>query len=166
MPGSDYLLQLKSPDVKGESNDKQYKDAIELDGWSWNGSNPSSHGYGSGGGVGKVTHSGITCQKRHCKASMALFGKLNNGEHFGEAVIHCRKKTGNDGNALEFLKITMKNCTVSNLQMGGNSNSDVMDSFILDYEEIKWEYTEQTADGKKGAVVQQGWSVSQNQPAN
>jgi type VI secretion system secreted protein Hcp len=159
---SDFLLELKSPDVKGESQDDQYPGSIELDSWSWSGSNSSSHAHGSGGGSGKVTHGGISCQKRHCKASAVLFTKLNEGEHFGEAILHCRKKTGNDGKPLEYIKISMKKVTVSNLHVGGHGSADVSDSFNLDYEEIKWEYTEQTPDGKKGAVVQHGWNLAKN----
>jgi len=49
------------------------------------------------------------------RASIILFDKLNCGDHFKEAILHCRKKTGNDGKALEFLKITMKHVTVSNV---------------------------------------------------
>jgi len=161
MATRDYLLELKSPDVKGESQDDQYPNAIELDSWSWSGSNASSHAHGAGGGSGKVTHGGISCQKPYCKASVVMFSKLNDGEHFGEAILHCRKKTG-DGQQLEYLKVTMKKVTISNLHTGGHSSSDVSDSFNLDYEEIKWEYTEQTSDGKKGAVVQAGYNLAKN----
>ena len=102
MAVSDYLLEIKGPDLKGESQDDQFKESIHLDSWSWTGTNSSMHHVGAGGGAGKVMHGDMQCQKYLDKASIILFDKLNCGDHFKEAILHCRKKTGNDGKALEF----------------------------------------------------------------
>jgi len=111
-------------------------------------------------------HGDMQCQKYLDKASIILFDKLNCGDHFKEAILHCRKKTGNDGKALEFLKITMKHVTVSNVSLGGHGNAtSISESLSLSYEEVKFEYTEQKADGTKGAVVQAGWNLAQNKKA-
>jgi type VI secretion system secreted protein Hcp len=111
-------------------------------------------------------HGDMQCQKYLDKASIILFDKLNCGDHFKEAILHCRKKTGNDGKALEFLKITMKHVTVSNVSLGGHGNATaISESLSLSYEEVKFEYTEQKADGTKGAVVQAGWNCAQNKKA-
>jgi type VI secretion system secreted protein Hcp len=165
MAVSDYLLEIKSPDVKGESQDDQYPGAIAIDSWSWSGSNSSTHSVNSGGGSGKVSHGDLQVQKSLCKASAVVFDKLNKGDHFGEAILHCRKKTGNDGKALEFLKITLKKVTISSHSVGGHGSSDVTESVSLGYEEIKIEYTEQKPDGTKGAVVQHGWNLAKNKTA-
>ncbi len=157
MAVSDYLLEIKGPDLKGESQDDQFKESIHIDSWSWTGTNSSMHHVGAGGGAGKVMHGDMQCQKYLDKASIILFDKLNCGDHFKEAILHCRKKTGNDGKALEFLKITMKHVTVSNVSLGGHGNATaISESLSLSYEEVKFEYTEQKADGTKGAVVQAG----------
>ncbi len=166
MAVSDYLLEIKGPDLKGESQDDQFKESIHIDSWSWHGTNASTHHVGAGGGAGKVMHGDMQCQKYLDKASIILFDKLNCGDHFKEAILHCRKKTGNDGKALEFLKITMKHVTVSNVSLGGHGNATaISESLSLSYEEVKFEYTEQKADGTKGAVVQAGWNLAQNKKA-
>jgi len=166
MAVSDYLLEIKGPDLKGESQDDQFKESIHVDSWSWTGTNSSMHHVGAGGGAGKVMHGDMQCQKYLDKASIILFDKLNCGDHFREAILHCRKKTGNDGKALEFLKITMKHVTVSNVSLGGHGNATaISESLSLSYEEVKFEYTEQKPDGTKGAVVQAGWNLAQNKKA-
>ena len=166
MAVSDYHLEFKGPDLKGESQDDQFKDCIQLDSWSWTGTNASTHHVGSGGGFGKVMHGDLQCQKYLDKASIILFDKLNCGDHFKEAILHCRKKQGSEGKALEFLKITMKHVTVSNVSLGGHNNAGaISESLSLSYEEVKFEYTEQKPDGAKGGVSQAGWNVAQNKRA-
>ena len=163
MAVSDYHLEFKGPDLKGESQDDQFKDCIQIDSWSWTGTNASTHHVGSGGGFGKVMHGDLQCQKYLDKASVILFDKLNCGDHFKEAILHCRKKQGNEGKPLEFLKITMKHVTVSNVSLGAHNNaSAVSESLSLSYEEVKFEYTEQKPDGSKGGVSQSGWNLQQN----
>ena len=166
MAVSDYHLEFKGPDLKGESQDDQFKDCIQVDSWSWTGTNSSTHHVGSGGGFGKVMHGDMQCQKYLDKASVILFDKLNCGDHFKEAILHCRKKQGSEGKALEFLKITMKHVTVSNVSLGGHNNAGaISESLSLSYEEVKFEYTEQKPDGTKGGVTQAGWNVAQNKRA-
>jgi type VI secretion system secreted protein Hcp len=166
MAVADYLLEIKTPDVKGESQDDQFKEAIEIDSWSWSGHNASTHHRGSGGGAGKVMHGDLQAQRHFDKASITLFDKLNCGDHFKEAILHCRKKDGNDGKALEYLKVTMKHVTVSSVALGGSGNgTSVSESLSLAYEEVKFEYTQQKADGTKGAVSQAGWNLAQNKRA-
>ena len=163
MAVSDYHLEFKGPDLKGESQDDQFKDCIQIDSWSWTGTNASTHHVGSGGGFGKVMHGDLQCQKYLDKASIILFDKLNCGDHFKEAILHCRKKQGSEGKALEFLKITMKHVTVSNVSLGGHNNAGaISESLSLSYEEVKFEYTEQKPDGTKGGVTQGGWNLQQN----
>jgi type VI secretion system secreted protein Hcp len=169
MAVSDYLLELKSPVVKGESLDKQYKDAIEIDSWSWSGHNASTHQFGSGGGAGKVSLGDIQFSKSIVdSATVTLFSMLCKGTHVKEAILHCRKKGGGKEGSeqVEFLKISMKNCTVSSLSLGGHgSATGVSESASLAYEEIKFEYTKQKEDGTKDATSQGGWNVAKNAEA-
>jgi type VI secretion system secreted protein Hcp len=164
MAVSDYLLQLFSPNVKGESQDDQYKDAIDIDSWGWTGCNTSTHQHGSGGGWGKVSLGDLQLSKSivDC-ATPTLFQTLCYGDHFGKAILHCRKKTGNAGKALEYLKIRMEHVTVSSLSLGGNPTaSNVSESLTLAYEMIAFEYTRQNPDGTKGAITQAGWNLAAN----
>jgi type VI secretion system secreted protein Hcp len=169
MAVSDYLLVLEGPKVKGESIDKQFKDAIEIDSWSWSGHNASTHHHGVGGGAGKVSLGDLQMSKSIVdNATATLFSMLCKGTHVKEATLHCRKKAGGKEGSeqVEFLKITMKNCTVASLSLGGHgSATGVSESMSLAYEEIKFEYTAQKEDGTKGATVSGGWNMAKNAEA-
>jgi type VI secretion system secreted protein Hcp len=164
MAVSDYLLELNGPKVKGESQDDQYKEAIEVDSWSLSAHNASTHQHGSGGGAGKVSIGDLQLSKSIVDCATAtLFDKLCCGDHIKEAILHCRKKTGNEGKAHEYLKIKMKMVTVSSLSLGGHgSASGVSESLTLAFEEIVIEHCEQKRDGTKGSVTTGGWNVAQN----
>jgi type VI secretion system secreted protein Hcp len=169
MAVSDYLLELKGPQVKGESQDKQYKDGIEIDSWSWSGHNESTHRFGSGGGAGKVSLGDLQVSKSIVdSATVTLFSLLCKGTHVKEAILHCRKKGGGKEGSeqVEFLKISMKNCTISSLSLGGHgSATGVSESASIAYEEIKFEYTKQKDDGTKDATSQGSWNVAKNAEA-
>lgn len=169
MAVSDYLLELKGPQVKGESQDAQHKDCIEIDSWSWSGHNASTHQFGSGGGAGKCSLGDMQLSKSivDC-ATVTLFQMLCKGTHGKEAILYCRKKAGGKqgDQQVEFLKITMKDYTVSSVSLGGHgSATGVSESVSIAFTEIKFEYTQQKEDGSRGSVVQSGWNVAQNKEA-
>src|ERR1700680_2251650 len=117
MATSDFLLEIKGPDLKGESLDEQFPQAIHIESWNWSAQNTSSFGYGSGGGTGKATHGDLQFQKLIDKATTTLMDKLNDGTHFNEAILHCRKTAGEK--PIEYLKITMKKVTARQHSLGG-----------------------------------------------
>ena len=158
MAVSDYLLICKGPEVKGESQDDKYPESIEVHGFSWSGHNASTHRHGSGGGKGQVSHGDLQIQRLFDKASIAIFDKLNCGDHVKEVTLIIRKKTGEEGKPLEYLKLKLEKATVSAHSVSGQNGGDVHESLTLAYEQMKWEYTEQKADGTKGAVVGAGWN--------
>jgi len=163
---SDYLLEFE-PKLKGESQDHQYKDAIEIDSWSFTGHNASTHMHGSGGGAGKVSLGDLQCSKSIVDtATVTLFLNLCTGKHFSKAILLCRKKTGHDGNALEYLTITMEDVTVSSISLGGHgSATGVSESFSIAFTQLKLKYTQQNKDGTKGSSSEEGWNVAQNKKA-
>jgi type VI secretion system secreted protein Hcp len=169
MAVSDYLLELKGPQVKGESQDKQYVNSIEIDSWSWSGHNASTHRFGSGGGAGKCSLGDLQLSKSIVdSATVTLFGMLCKGTHVKEAILHCRKKGGGKEGSeqVEFLKISMKNCTVSSLSLGGHgSATGVSESVSIAYEEVKFEYQKQKDDGTKESTTPFGWNVAKNAEA-
>ena len=54
---------------------------------------------------------------------------------------------------------------ITTAQIGNGNATSISESLSLSYEEVKFEYTEQKADGTKGAVVQAGWNLAQNKKA-
>jgi len=166
MAVSDYLLEF-TPKLMGESQDHQYKDAVEIDSWSFSGYNASTHHTGSGGGAGKVSLGDLQCNKKAVDtATVTLFLNLCTGKHFEKVVLHCRKKTGDDGKPLEYLTLEMKHVTVSSISLGGHgSATGVSESVSLAFQQIHFKYTAQNEDGTKGASHGEGWNVAKNTKA-
>lgn len=167
MAGSDYLLEMKG--VTGEAQDAQYKQAIEIESWSFSGHNAATSPFGMGSGAGKVSLGDIQLTKQMVDtATPTLFKALCTGMVVPQAILHCRKKAGGmDGaDQVEYLKITMTNATVTSLSLGGHGTATgVSESLSLSYEQVKFEYTPQNANGTKGATVEASFDLKQYKTA-
>jgi type VI secretion system secreted protein Hcp len=155
----DYFLKVEG--VDGESTDDKHKGEIELESWSFGGTNPGSFSSGGGGGTGKVALSDFHFVKKVDKASAKLFASCCSGEHLKTATLVCRKagKTPQ-----EFLTIIMSPVLVSSFQGGGSAGSDVvpMDQISFNYGKIEFKYKEQKPDGSLGGEIIGGWDVTTN----
>lgn len=156
MSTADYLLVLNG--IKGEAQDEQYKEAIEIESWSLSAHNASTAAFGTGSGAGKVSLGDIQLSKRIVDiATTSLFKALCTGKVVADGVLHCRKKGGGEDGAaqVEYLKISLFNCTVTSVSLGGHgSATGVSESISMSFEKIQFEYTGQNPDGSKGATSQ------------
>lgn len=149
---TDYYLKLDG--VEGESQKEGHAKEIELESWSWGGTNDGSFSRGSGGGTGKFSSSDLSCQSMISKASAKLLQACTKGSHIDKGVLSCRK-SGGDTKPYDFLKITLEHCLVSSFQAGGSSGSEsLVDSFSLNFSKITYEYFAQ--DASKGSVTSTG----------
>jgi len=157
----DYFLKIEG--VDGESTDDKHKGEIELESWSFGGSNAGSFSSGGGGGTGKVALQDFNFVKKTDKASAKLFTACCTGEHLKDATLVCRK-AGKEQQ--EFLTIVLTSAIVASYQTGGSSGSDIipMDQVSLNYAKIEYKYKEQKADGSLGGEVVGGWDVTTNKP--
>jgi type VI secretion system secreted protein Hcp len=155
----DYFLKIEG--VDGESTDDKHKGEIELESWSFGGSNAGSFSSGGGGGTGKVALQDFHFVKKTDKASAKLFTACCTGEHLKKATLVCRK-AGKEQQ--EFLTIELTSAIVSAFQTGGSAGSDIipMDQVSLNYAKIEYKYKEQKADGSLGGEVIGGWDVTTN----
>jgi type VI secretion system secreted protein Hcp len=157
----DYFLKIEG--VDGESTDDKHKGEIELESWSFGGTNAGSFSSGGGGGTGKVALQDFNFVKKTDKASAKLFTACCTGEHLKKATLVCRK-AGKEQQ--EFLTIVLTSAIVSSYQTGGAAGSDIipMDQVSLNYAKIEYKYKEQKADGSLGGEVIGGWDVTTNKP--
>jgi len=155
----DYFLKIDG--VDGESTDDKHKAEIELESFSFGGTNAGSFSSGGGGGTGKVVLNDFHFVKKVDKASAKLFTSCATGEHLKKATLVCRK-AGKDQQ--EFLTIVLSPILVSSYQTGGSAGSDVipMDQVALNYGKIEFKYKEQKPDGSLGGEVVGGWDVTTN----
>ncbi len=153
---TDYLLVIDG--IKGESEDKQYKDSIELQHFSWSVSNGGSFQHGGGGGAGKASFTDLGCQARASKASPNLMQKCASGDHIPKAVLHVRKQ--GDGQK-EYYTVTLEDLLVSHYSCTPDDHGG-SDNFTLNYAKIKFEYKPQDSKGALGAVVTGTWDLKKN----
>jgi type VI secretion system secreted protein Hcp len=155
----DYFLKVDG--VEGESTDDKHKAEIELESFSFGGTNAGSFSSGAGGGTGKVALQDFHFVKKCDKASPKLFVACATGEHIKMATLTCRK-AGKDQQ--EFLVIKLSPILVSSYQNGGSAGSDVipMEQISMNYAKIEMEYKEQKPDGSLGGSVIGGWDVTTN----
>jgi type VI secretion system secreted protein Hcp len=154
---------LKLGDIKGESVDKTYKDAIDVLGWSWGLSQSGTTHEGPGGGSGKVSVQDLSFTKYVDSASHALILAACKGTHFKEATLIVRKA---GGNPLEYIKIKLTEVIVTSVSTGGSGGEDrLTENVSLNFGEFSYQYTDQKADGSKGSTKTAAWDIAANAEA-
>lgn len=153
---------LKFATVKGDSQVSGHEDEIEVLGWSWGAHQSGTMHRGRGGGAGKVSVNDLTINKYVDQGTPNLWKLCCNGKHEDEAVLTIRKAGGDA--PVEYLKITMEEVLVSDMQVGGaEGDENVTETVTLNFASFKLEYTPQEPDGSSGATVETGWDIRKNE---
>jgi type VI secretion system secreted protein Hcp len=152
---------LKIDGIKGEAQDHKHENEIDVLAWSWGmGQSATSH-VGGGSGSGRVAVQGLSVTKYIDKATPNLMSYCCNGKHIPKVLLTVRKAGGDD--PLEYMKITMEDCLVSNLSTGGNGSEDrLTENLSLNFAKFKVEYTPQKADGSGDAVIEVAYNIAKN----
>lgn len=157
----DFILELDG--IKGESQDKDHKDKINIESWSWGMTQSGDTHLGTGSGAGKVNVQDLSLTKYADKSSPIIMQYCTQGKHIASGKLHCYKASGDS--RVEYLLFEMKNIIVSSYQTGGSGGDDrQMESCSLNFGEYKETYTQQMADGSAGAKVEFGWKIPVNEP--
>jgi type VI secretion system secreted protein Hcp len=72
---------LKIEGIDGESLEKNHKDEIEIESFSWGATQQGASSHGTGAGAGKVSMQDFHFVMRHNSASPTLFLFCANGKH-------------------------------------------------------------------------------------
>jgi type VI secretion system secreted protein Hcp len=158
----DAFMVIKGPDVKGESQDATYKEAIQFYSFSWGASNPTTVGSGGAGlGAGKVSISSFNIMKKTDISSTALFGACCKGTHYDSVKVVLRK-AGNK--PLEFLVYEFHKVMVESIQWSGSQGGDdtPSESVSFAFGEVTITYTSQDAKGGAGKPVVAKWDQVKN----
>jgi len=156
MAAVDYFLKIAG--IEGESNASKHKGEIELDSWSFGGTQTGTEHFAGGGGMGKFSAQDFHFTMKLSKASPKLFQACAVGEHVKDATLVARK-AGEEQQ--EYYRITFSDCLVSSYQQGGAVRSDLIptDHASLSFGKIEIEYTEQKPDGSLGGIVKGGYDL-------
>jgi type VI secretion system secreted protein Hcp len=155
----DYFLKIDG--IEGESQDSKHKGEIEIESWSFGGTQGGTFGSSGGGGAGKVAMQDFHFVMRSNKASPKLLLAMSSGEHIKSAILTARK-AGKDQQ--EFLKYTFSDLLVSSFQTGGSASGSVipLDQISINFAKIEKEYKEQKPDGSLGGATKAGYDVKSN----
>ena len=134
---------LKIDGIPGESLDRQHKDEIEIESFSWGLSNTGSIGSGGGGaGAGKAVLQDFHFTSKLSKASPLLLKACATGQHLKEALLTVRRGGGEGRGGNEYLKIKLSDILVSSLAPAGEATDEFpSESFSLNFLKIDYLYT-------------------------
>jgi type VI secretion system secreted protein Hcp len=159
MVAVDYFLKIAG--IEGESNDLKHKGDIQLDSWSFGGTQTGGEHFAGRGGVGKFSAQDFHFTMKLSKASPKLFQACATGQHLKDATLVARK--AGEGQQ-EYYRITFSDCLVSSYQQSGAAGSDFVptDQASLSFGKIEIGFTEQKPDGSLGEVVKGGYDLKLN----
>lgn len=154
---------LKIAGIDGESQDAAHKNEIDVGSWEWQVLQESNMQQGSGGGSGKATVKDLSFVHNVDRASPNLMKFCLTGKHIPEAVLTVRKA---GGTPLEYLKITVNDVVITNVQPAGSSQDEIIKERVsLAFAKIKQEYTVQNQQGGSGGAVTAGYDIKLNKEA-
>ena len=158
MADADFFLKLD--DIKGESQDKDHSDWIDVLAWSWGISNSGSFHVGGGGGVGKPSFGDMAITKYLDASSPILMKYVATGDHFTTGTLICRKP---GGTKLEYMKIDLKNVLITSISDGGSGGESLLtESISLNFQSFEVHYKEQKDDGSGGPAISFDWNIAKN----
>ncbi len=144
---------LKIPDIAGESTTANHENEIDFHGLEWGvlrkGSRAST---GRGRSKGRAVVSPLEIHKFYDSASPYIALAAMQGKTFDKIVVSVRKNSG--GGHLDYLKITMTNCTLKSYGMFNDGQDDpltlINERVGIKFETINILYTEQADDHSAG----------------
>jgi type VI secretion system secreted protein Hcp len=144
--------------IKGEAQDTQHKDEIEVLAWSWGMQGKPS--LGGGAASGKASMHDLKITKRVDSASTALMLALRTNEPITKAVLTLRKAGKSQ---VEYMKVTIEQGRVMSLSIDGgdgNGTADVLERVTFSFNKIEVEYVPQGKDGlpQGGMKFEDTWS--------
>ncbi len=156
----DYFLDISG--IPGESQDKDKKNQIKLEQWSWGAEQTGSSSYGTGGGAGRVRMHDFNFVMKANSASPKLMLACATGKHIDKATLTCRKAGGGQK---DYLIYKFEKLIISSFQTGGHDSNDVvpLDQISFNFTKITVEYKPQNADGSLGSAITASYDLKTNQ---
>ena len=157
----DMFLKVEGADGEAKDEaDPSHTGEIDLLAYTFGATNSGTAHVGGGAGAGKVSVQDLNVTKYIDKASPNLMLFCANGKHIPECVLTVRKA---GETPLEYIKITMKDCLITNVSTGGSGGQDrLTENISINFAEFAYEYTPQKPDGTGDAAIPMGWNVVKN----
>lgn len=154
---------MKLGDIKGEATDNAHKEWIDVLSVSSSVNRPMDS---STGRLGPATPGPLTCRKRIDKSSPLLARALVTNEVIPLVEIELTRAYGSSGSREVYYRYELKNVQITSYNVSGAGSAEDVptEDFSLNYEEIKWTYTERDNDsGSEKGKVEASWKVEEGE---
>jgi len=136
---------LKIDGIPGESQDKTYRDAIEVLAWNWGATGSDSIRPGSSA-AGRPNIKGFSFVKGVDRATPRIYESLMQGKHIKDCTFSCRKPGEKD----KYLEIKMLDCLLSSVSTGCEiGEGRPTENVILLFNKVQLDYYYKDASGVK-----------------
>jgi type VI secretion system secreted protein Hcp len=160
----DIYLKFEGGDTKieGESRDEAHPKWLEALSWSHLIRQPKSATASTSGGhtAERCEHDDMVFTKDVDSTSPSLWLACSQGDTFDKVTIEFMRASGKD--KVKYLEIVLHKVIVSSVAPAVQSEGLPTEQLSLKYASVKWTYTVQGIDGKKGGSNPQMWSLSKN----
>ncbi|WP_354686756.1 type VI secretion system tube protein Hcp [Cupriavidus necator] len=159
----DIYVKFGSPAIKGESQDKDHKDWIEVNTWKHGITQPRSATASTAGGhtAERCEHGEMVFTKDLDVVSPLLYQHVSGGTTFDEVTIDFLRADG-EGKRVKYLEIKLKNAILGAVSANVVAEGIPSDTFTLKYAAVQWKYTQQKIGGNQGGNSQGAWSLTKN----
>ncbi|MGY8526884.1 Hcp family type VI secretion system effector [Paracidovorax citrulli] len=159
----DIYVRFGNPAIKGESQDKDHKDWIEVLSWEHRMKQPRSATASTAGGhtAERCEHGEMTFTKDMDVVSPLLYQHVSGGTTFDEVTIDFMRADG-EGKRVKYLEIKLKNAILGAVEALVSAEGLPTDRFSLKYAAVQWKYTQQKIGGNQGGNSQGAWSLARN----
>jgi type VI secretion system secreted protein Hcp len=159
----DIYVKFGNPALKGESQDKDHPDWIEVSSWRHEIIQPRSATASTSGGhtAERTEHGEMVFTKDLDVVSPLLYQHASGGTTFDEVTIDFLRADG-EGNRVKYLEIKLKYVIISRVAPEVVSEGLPHESFSLKYAAVQWKYTQQKVGGNQGGNAQGAWSLTKN----
>jgi type VI secretion system secreted protein Hcp len=160
----DIYVKFEGGDTKieGESRDDKHAKWLEVTSWNHVISQPKSATSSTAGGhtAERCEHGDMIFVKDMDSTSPSLWLACSQGDTFKKVTIEFMRASGKE--RVKYLEVVLNNVIVSSVAPSVAGEGLPSETFGLKYASVKWTYTIQGIDGKKGASNPQMWSLSKN----
>ena len=152
---------LKIDGAPGTSLESKHKEWIDIESYSFGGSQASTQSYGSGAGSGRVSFQDFHFTVKAGLESPNLFLFMCSGQHIAKIELHEQKAGGES--SVNFVEVTLQDCFVTSFQMSDNTGvAEPTCSYSINFSKAQFQYSAQTDKGGKAKAPKTGWDAKAN----
>lgn len=159
----DVYLKIETPNLEGESDDKDHKKQIECLSVSFGVDQPKSATASTAGGhtAERCNMQDIAIAKYVDLASPLLMKYCSSGQIFKKATLEFMRANA-DGKRVKYYTVTLENVLISSVNASISEGDVMREQVTLRAAKHKWDYTQLKIDGTVGGNKSGGYDLATN----